>query len=204
MQGRSRPCGYPPGAWPPPVRADPVVLALDLSTRTGYACGRRFDRYPTLRVGTWMLPSVIDGSVGATLSALDLKLAQVVVDWDVEHIIFEAPFPPGEQSSTATARMLIGLPGIVEKVAHECGIDVTEGNLSSARKLVLGRGRVPWDRDLASRDPKAARKKSRLATKAASMAWAEGQGIQRIDDNGADAAIMHRYACTILASKVSA
>jgi len=186
------------------VRADPVVLALDLATRTGYACGRRFDRWPDLRVGTWLLPGVVGGSIGPTLSALDQKLVQVINAWEVEHVVFEAPFPPSEQSSTATARMLIGLPGIVEKVAHECDVDVFEGNLSSARKMILGRGRVPWDRELAKRDRKAARTKSRAETKAASLAWATGQGIQRIDDNGADAAILHRYACTLLASKRTA
>lgn len=184
--------------------ADPIILALDLSTRTGYACGRRFERPPVLRVGTWLLPSVVNGSVGPTLSALDQRLARAIDEWDVERIVYESPLPAGQQTYDATARMLIALPGIVEKVGHECGIDVLEGNMSSARKLVLGRGRGFWDKDLAAVNRSRARAKSRDHIKRLALDWATSQGIVRVDDNGADAAVLHRYTTTLLAGHVTA
>lgn len=184
--------------------ADPVILALDLSTRTGYACGRRFDRPPALRVGTWQLPSVVNRSLGPTLSALDQRLVRAIDEWEVERLVYESPLPAGQQTFDATARMLIALPGIVEKVAHECGIEVLEGNMSSARKLVLGRGRGHWDKDLAAVNRSKARAQSREHIKRLALDWATQQGILRVDDNGADAAVLHRYTATLLASQVTA
>lgn len=183
---------------------EPVLLALDLSTRTGYTCGRRFDRPPVLRVGTWELPRVVNGSTGPTLSALDLRLVRAVNEWDVGLIVYESPLPAGQQTFDPTARMLIALPGIVEKVAHECGIAVLEGNMSSARKLVLGRGRGAWDKELAAVNRSKARAKSRDHIKRLALEWAATQGIERVDDNGADAAVLHRYTTTLLAGRVTA
>lgn len=181
-----------------------VVLALDLATKTGYACGRRFDRRPDLRVGTWALPSTVDGSIGQTLSALDRRLAQAVDEWNVEYIVFESPFTAQAQTMNATARVLISLPGIVEKVAHECGVDCLEENLSTARKFVLGRARAARDRDLYRSDRPRALRDARKATKQMVIAWAAGQGLDYIDDNAADAALLHRYATTFLTSRRTA
>lgn len=181
-----------------------VVLALDLATLTGYACGRRFDRRPDLRVGTWALPSTVDGTIGQTLSALDRRLAQAIDEWNVEHIVFESPFTAQAQTMNATARVLIALPGIVEKVAHECGVDCSEENLSTARKFVLGRARARWDRDLYQSDRARALALARKATKRMVLDWAASQGLHYIDDNAADAALLHRYATTILTSRRTA
>ncbi len=181
-----------------------IFLALDLATLTGYACGRRFDRRPELRVGTWALPSTVGGTIGQTLSALDRRLVRAIEEWGVDHIVFESPFTAQAQTADATARKLIALPGIVEKVAYECGVDCTEENLSTARKFVLGRARASRDAGLSARDRKAALAQARKATKKMVLDWAASQGITNVDDNAADAALLHRYAATILTARRTA
>ena len=153
------------------------ILALDLSTRTGHACGR--DR-GAVTSGVWKLGGMKQHGVGHCCSALAAALGDAIHREAPDLVIYESPLIPERQTRGDVARLLYGLCAVVEMVCLECGMPreaCEEATADEARKLVLGRvmrGSSGWIKD-------------------AVTAWAMSQGYSPYDDNEADALLLLRY-----------
>jgi hypothetical protein len=154
----------------------PLVLALDLSTRVGWACGRAGGEPD---YGVLVLPKGISGhgAIGAALfdALMDLHDVQ-----HFERVIMEAPLPPQSQTSANTARIQFGLAFAVETWCYRRELEVREARPDDWRMAVLGRARFGGTEK----------------AKAAAMAWCHAQGWAPSDDNAADALALWRYATT--------
>ena len=149
------------------------ILALDLSTRCGWALGLPGER-PL--AGVWLLPSM--STPGATAAAIIDRLTDMVVGTKPWLIVMEAPLPPQAQTHMLTARLQFGLALAVELVGHWNDIKVLEEKADVVRKAVLGRSRF-----------------GKGLTKPAVIAWCREQGWEPPDDNAADALILWFHAC---------
>lgn len=152
----------------------PLVLALDLATTTGWACGRAGGSpdfgeitFPSGRAG--------HGAIGASLFdwLLDLHDLQ-----HFEQIVMEAPLPPSSQTHANTARIQFGLAFAVETWCYRRSLPVREARPDDWRRAVLGRARFGGT-DKA---------------KAASMAWCRERGWHPPQHNAADALALLHYA----------
>lgn len=151
------------------------ILALDIATTTGWAEGLPGER-PTsgsLRLAPPGSPhAAVYGAMmaflGARLTAFHYRL-----------VIFEAPLDPrwkGAMTNTNTARLLLGLPAVVEAVAYQTGHAINEATSGDVRKHMLGCR------------PKAADAKPLVIAKAREL------GFSPRDDNEADALMLWHYA----------
>lgn len=155
--------------------SSPLVLALDLSTRTGWACGRAGAEPDH---GVLPLPSAIGhGAIGSSFMDQLYALFQVQ---HFERVVMEAPLPPVGQTHANTARIQYGLAFVTEVFCDRRSIPVREARPDDWRKAVLGRARFGGT-DKA---------------KAACIAWCQAQGWDPQDDNAADALALWRYATT--------
>lgn len=162
-------------------------LALDLSTKTGWALGRSGQNSPPL-YGRWVLPrrpTLIkrDLQIGYRMSCLAAQLTDAIAIHQPTRVVFEAPLHIADGSS----RLLINLAGVVEMICDEHDLPCEEANISSVRLLVLGSGR------LAARD-----KTERV------MGFCRDQGWAPVDDNVADALILLRYLQIMRRARVTA
>lgn len=155
-----------------------TVLALDLASSTGWACGVDSGKP---RSGVWLLG--LNGQHGHYFSALAARLEDAIATLAPSLIIAEAPLPPQRMSSSTVARVLIGLIAVAEMIAYERSVKFVEASCSDARQMVLGRPRVP---------------------KSAVVAWCRDQGWRPADDNAADALLLLRYQHILLRSRVMA
>ena len=113
------------------------ILCLDLATQMGWCEGIPGQKPTsgTVRLAPPGSPSqaVLGGLVGwlgARLTAFRYRM-----------VVFEAPLDPRWQKaprSEATARMLIGLCGITEGIAHQTNHRIKEANVGDVRKHLLG------------------------------------------------------------------
>lgn len=144
----------------------PLILALDIATAVGWACGRAGEPpdYGTLR-----LPSA--GGNGAISCALVDALADLQAVTRFEEVAVEAPVIQMAGRSPHTARRLVGLVNAAEMFCERRAIRCFEAASSTVRAKVLGSARFG----------------GRDAAKAAVMAWARGMGWDPADDNAADA-----------------
>lgn len=151
------------------------ILALDLSSRTGWARSRDFE---APRHGVWRL----DGGLGRRCSALASALEDELA-FAPDLMILEAPLPAQAQGSTDTARAQFGLAAIAEMIAHERGVKCEEAASYEVRKRVMGSARQDKD---------------------AVVAWCRAQGWTPRDHNDADALALLRYRHILARSKVMA
>lgn len=115
----------------------PQILALDLGTAVGWACGSP-DGEP--RYNTMVLPSTGE-DIGRFALAFNNWLNDTL---DVEKpglVVFEAPVLTG-RTSLATARKLYGLAWQTELCCHVHGIRCMEHHLQSVKKFFTGNGRA--------------------------------------------------------------
>lgn len=157
----------------------PIVLALDLSTRVGWAVGR--DRETPL-YGVIDLGRMSSG-LGRIFSCLAASVENMIAVHQPDAVIFEAPLPQQARDTQQIARLLIGLAAVTEMVCFEKGIDPTEEFPKNVRKLVMGNGSV---------------------NKAAIMEWCHAQGWKPQDDNAGDALVLLRYKHTLSRMKIMA
>ncbi|MFK4534325.1 hypothetical protein ABIA00_002508 [Bradyrhizobium ottawaense] len=165
----------------------PRILALDLASRTGWACGFPHEDKP--RSG-----SVRFAREGASLGAIYAGCRQWLADFlatepDVRLIVFEAPMAPQHMAGFTTAhiiRVLIGLCAIVEECGHAGGYDMREAKVSDVRQHFLGTNRIK-------------RKEAKSATIDACtrLGWAPR------DDNAADALALWHYQASLLEPKLA-
>jgi hypothetical protein len=100
-------------------------------------------------------------------------------------IVYEAPLDPrhmGPKTNMKTARVLLGLPAVIEAVAHLAGVyDIREARIDDVRLHLLG---TRPKRDVA---------KMKVLQRLAAM------GYDVKDDNAADALAGWLYACAVIA-----
>lgn len=150
------------------------ILFLDIATTTGWAEGLPGDRPVSgkLRLAPeGSKPAAIFGGMlaflGARLSAFRYRM-----------IVYEAPMDPRHMKTNInTARVLLGLPAVVEAVAHQTGHHaIREANVHDVRKHLLG-----------GRPAKGDAKREVIAS-------LRGLGFDPADDNEADAIAGWLYA----------
>lgn len=147
----------------------PKILALDLATRVGWACGAP-DGEPLY--GTKVLPSTGE-DIGRFADAYNTWLLDMITLEGPALIVFEAPVLPCK-TTPATARKLMGLAWHTEFVCRLREVRCSEHHLQSVKKFFAGSGRAEKD-DM--------------------MAAARRQGWDPKDDNAADA--LGLWACAV-------
>jgi Holliday junction resolvasome RuvABC endonuclease subunit len=151
------------------------VLALDLATNTGWACGST-EGTPVSH-GVVTMPKTGD-DLGWYLCHFRDWLNLACDDMEPEQIVFESPIMP-EGTSIQTLRKLYSLCGVTELVARERKILVTEANLAQIRKHFIGTSKAPSDiKDARVR---------RMWLKNRTIEECCKRGFSATDDNDADA-----------------
>lgn len=163
------------------------ILALDISSKTGWCCGRPCANEQPAG-GVWRLGRMKDAQgrlqLGYLNSCIMAQMEAVIEEHQPEMVVFEQPIVKQQ----TTARMLTYLAGAVETACFENGrIPCYEAAAPTARKHMLGFSR-----------------KKNVDIKAAVMAWCRARGLDYVDDNHADALLLWHYACEITLSKVVA
>lgn len=155
------------------------VLALDLSSHTGFAIGGENDPAPL--TGVWHLPSISHQDThGQAFAKLWLHLDEIHLAKPVSVLIFESTLSTyahtfgSAQKDAELARGLIGLGCVAETWGVVRNCEVFEADVQTVRKHFTGMGRPPH--------PKiAVMKRCRL------LGW------EVKDDNAADAAAVWSY-----------
>lgn len=158
------------------------ILALDLATTTGWCEGLPGE---TPIHGSSRLAPPSSPSPAVHGGLLDF-LAKRLTAFRYRAVVYEAPLDPrwkGAMTNTATARILLGLPAVVEAVCYQTGTPVREATSGDVRKHMLGCR------------PKSAEAKPMVLARAREM------GFDPRDDNAADALMIWHYACALLAPK---
>ena len=115
----------------------PKILALDLATRLGWACGSP-DGEP--RYGTKVLPSTGE-EIGRFADAYDEWLLDMITLESPALVVFEAPFVGGTGNAN-TARKLMGLCWQTEIACYRRQIRCMEHGNTSVKKMFAGNGRA--------------------------------------------------------------
>jgi hypothetical protein len=162
-------------------RPRPLILALDIATRTGWALGE---------LGTMPNSSSIRFGNQSTDADVIFKSALCWTEGFVKRVrpdlvIYEAMLPPLAKlgvTSAAVRDRLAGLQGIMRAVCrrYEVGL-IVDCNVGDVRQHFIG------DRRL-KRDPA----KREVLRRCAQLGWAA------CDDNAGDALAIFSYACAII------
>lgn len=147
------------------------VLALDLSTRTGWCCGEQSDAAP--RTGVWVLPDMAD--LGRCFVALDNELTDAIRFHQPDRVVMEAFIPNMQQTS---AELLIGLASHVRSCCYREDVRCETEPASTVRKHVLGTGRFGSSKE----------------AKAKVLWFCQSMGWKVSDHNAGDAAVLWAYA----------
>lgn len=145
-----------------------IVLALDLATRVGWAT----DGLAGPIHGTRQLPK---GDRAAALYMMGRFLKTKVSESAPDLIVFETPVMtgPGLIMAEATARLLIGMAGVVEAICHSMRIEYADVPVNTIRKFFTDNGRA---------------KKADVLERCHQIGWSPK------DDNEADALALWAYA----------
>lgn len=153
------------GSGPPPPR---VILALDLASTIGWACGSP-DLLGEALHGSHALPPQVND--GRQYAAFADWLADKITRYQPTDLIIEAPFLG---QSLRAARKLLALTGIAELIAWRRDLRFNEYAAPSVRKTFCGSGK---------------------AKKPDVIAACQRRGFEPRDDNAADAiALLHHAA----------
>lgn len=160
------------------MRAGGSILALDVATRTGWAFGRPGE-LPLSGSVRLAPPGSSNGTIGRGLLRWMTDFLTVN---QVDALYYEVPIDPrhmGAKTTFATARILLGLPFLVETIAEARGLFyLREARVQDVRKHFVGEAR-PKDR------------------KGAVMARCRQLGWKPQDDNAGDALALWSFACAI-------
>lgn len=165
----------------------PKILALDLASRTGWACGLPADDRP--RSGSVRFARE-GASMGAVFSGCRQWLNDfLAADADIKLVVFEAPMTPQHIAGRTSAdiiRVLVGLCAVVEEATYGRGYDVREARVADVRAHFIGSNRIR-------------RKEAKELTVTACyrLGWAP------CDDNAADALALWHYQASLLEPKLA-
>lgn len=160
------------------------LLALDLATATGWACGT-FDR--PVSHGVFKAPKT-GQDIGRFLAYFRKWLGEAIEQMGPTEILFESPILTGIKNLT-TLRKLYSLAGVAELVAFDYELPIAEANLSSIRVHFVGMRCAP----------KAilGKEKRRQWIKARTVAECRKRGFRVADDNDADALALMSYGLSL-------
>lgn len=165
------------------------VLFLDLASTMGWAEGLPGTGERTASGTTRLAPA---GSPPAAVfgGLLDFLITRLTT-FRYRLIVYEAPMDPRHMKTNInTARMLIGMPAIVEAVAYQTGHHaLREASVNDVRKHLLGY------------IPRRAKGDAPNAQKAPVIAALRERGYEPKDDNEADAIAGWIYACAQIAPR---
>lgn len=158
------------------MKLPPRILALDLSTRIGWATGR---------AGEEPDHGVIELSKGGAAGGLGRVFADAVDalqdlrdTMHFERVVVEAPLTLQAQTHDRTARQQLGLAACVDLWCYRREIPCFEARVDTIRSQVLGRCRF----------------KGRENAKAAVMMWCAAQGYYPATDDAGDALVLLAFA----------
>ena len=155
--------------------SDGAFLALDLSSRLGWAYGPPGRRTAG---GVYVLPSVAEW--GRQINAAMDVLSDMFDTLQPCAVILEAAMPLQAQTRDDTARQQFGLAAITYGMASRYEIPAFQERADKIRKAVVGTSRVPG--------------KSATEQKRWLIDWCRRNGHPDMaEDNEADATIIHRY-----------
>lgn len=162
------------------------ILAFDLARKMGWAEGVPGEKP---EYGTHSLAP--DGSEPmAVFGGMIDFLGRRLQSKRYQMVIYEAPLDPrhmGRKTNLATARMLLGLPAVVEGVAYQMGMfNLREASVDDVRRTVLGIR------------PKKAEAKIEV------MRHLRFLGYEPQDDNAGDALALWLYAASIVDNRIGA
>lgn len=148
-----------------------VVLALDLATRAGWACGRQGERpaYGTILLAGQERP--------ARYAALLDWLDDAATIHKPQRIVAEAPMVTGDFRGRDAALLALGFMAHLEMWAWDRSLPLELVAAGTARKAVLGRGTF-----------------ARGTAKSVVLDWARREGFDPRDDNAADSLLLWSYA----------
>lgn len=161
-----------------------TILALDIATTTGWAFGRPGDipRSGSVRLAP---PGSSNGAIGRGMLRF---LTDFISVEKPDQIYYEVPLDPrhmGAKTTFKTARILLGLPFLVETIAEARGIfRLREAGVQDVRKYFVG---TPRPKD----------KKAAVQTQCRVLGW------KPVDDNAADALALWAFACAIEAPRAA-
>lgn len=156
----------------------PSILALDIATRAGWAFARPGE-YPLSGSVRLAPPGSSNGTIGRGMLRW---LTDFITVNKPGMIYYEVPLDPrhmGRKTTFATARILLGLPFLVETIAEARGIfKLREAGVQDVRKHFCG---TPRPKD----------KKQAVLARCRQLGW------KPEDDNAADALALWDFACAI-------
>lgn len=170
------------------------ILALDLSTRVGWAWG---EDNGTPRYGLWLLGP--GPELGRRLSILANFLEDFIAVCRPGMVIYEAPLVRVQTS----AEILWAVAAITDMICFEQAVPVRKAFPDEVRKLILGRARFNV-RDAAGNVARTPSGKIISETKSVVMAWAKARGHAPETDDVADALMLLAYAHILRRSRVMA
>lgn len=146
-----------------------VLLALDLSTKTGWALGSLAGE--PCRFGTWVLPS-FSPDPAATGAALMEALSGAIAVHNPDRVVAEAPLPAMRQKSQDIAVGLMGLAFCARLFCFWRSIPYAERTPGDGRRAFTG---------------------TFYAQKHQIIGWCRSRGYDVVDDNAADALLLLHY-----------
>ena len=166
------------------MNLDPsVVLALDLSTTTGWAVGKPGDNPPCW--GAVILPK--EKGRGAVAAAFEDWLDDMLDRYKPSRVVYEAPLPPNLQGDRETCYITYGLAVATEACAFRAGLHQPYSHSSTTiRSAVIGRAHLNEEEK---------RIRPRVTVKTAIVApWIKAQGWEVPENNAADAVVVWAYS----------
>ena len=166
------------------MREGGSILALDIASRTGWAFGRpgELPKSGSVRLAP---PGSSNGTVGRGMLRW---LADFLSAESPNALYYEVPIDPrhmGSKTNFKTARLLIGLPFLVEAIAEARGLFYQrEAGVQNVRKHFVG---TPRPKD----------KKQSVLARCRLLGW------KPEDDNAADALALWDFACAIEAPRAA-
>lgn len=159
-----------------------LVLALDLSTTTGFAVGRPGDDPP--KWGAIILPK--EKGRGAVAASFEDWLDGMLEQHKPTRLVYEAPLPPNLQGDRETCYITYGLAVAAEACAWRAGIEVWSHSSQTIRTAVIGRAHLTEEEK---------RMRPRPTVKTAIVApWIKSMGWDIQENNAADAVVVWAYA----------
>ncbi len=158
------------------------ILALDLATTTGWACGK-----PTGELSHGFIRFAKPGASHEAIFAAACRWMIEMMEMQPDMVVFEAPmatsFKKGKTNASTTA-LLYGLPAVVGAVAFMSGCyNIRKAETRDVRIHFIG-SNLP-----------------RAKAKALTVRNCRLMGWDVTDDNEADALATWHYVCTLLGDK---
>jgi len=148
------------------------TLALDLAGIVGWACGGLYDNRP--QFGAWHLP--FGQGEGARFCAFENRLAYFIEANSPDRIVVEKHLPAAAMNNDAAARQQLGLRAIAYSEAYRAATPISEIDVLTVRRDILGQGVFARDR-----------------VKQEVVMWCRRRGWSVPDHNAGDACVLWEW-----------